>query len=71
MKTKITNQASQQEKPFPKLMIDDDGDIYLMSSHGRGIILHSECGGNVGLHDDDWDMSELKAFSGEVTLSND
>jgi hypothetical protein len=71
MKTKITNQDSQQEKPFPKLMIDVGGDIHLMITHGAGIVVYSDCDENVGLYDTDWNMSELKDFSGEIILSND
>jgi hypothetical protein len=70
MKTKITNQASQKEKPFPKLMIDDEGDVYLMRSQSSGTIIHTSSKCNMGAHSNTWSY-KLKDFSGEVTLSND
>jgi len=71
MKTKITNQASQQEKPFPKLMIDKDGEVFLMKDQSTGTIVHSFFKENIGTHNDTWDMRTFKDFTGEVTLSND
>jgi len=70
MKTKITNQASQQEKPFPKLMIDGSGDVYLMTSKTVGTIIHSNAQQNIGQYGVNW-IYKFEDFSGEVTLSND
>jgi len=78
MKTKITKQT-KQTKPFPKLMIDEDGDVFFMvlerkviGEHlGQGVLIHSVSSfARVGAYSDVWDLSLFKDFDGTVELSN-
>lgn len=80
MKTKITKQTNQT-KPFPKLMIDEDGDVFFMvlerkdkvsgEQLGQGVLIHSvSTFSRVGAYSECWDLSTFKDFDGTVELSN-
>jgi len=78
MKTKITKQT-KQTKPFPKLMIDEDGDVFFMvherkviGEHlGQGVLIHSVSPfARVGAYSESWCLSTFKDFEGTVELSN-
>ena len=78
MKTKITKQT-KQTKPFPKLMIDEDGDVFFMvlertvsrGQLGQGVLIHSVSAfARVGAYSESWDLRLFKDFDGTVELSN-
>jgi len=78
MKTKVTKQ-NKQAKPFPKLMIDSDGDVFFMMLErkengwrfGRGVIIHSVSPvSRAGAYSEFWDLSLFDDFDGTVELSN-
>ena len=78
MKTKITKQTNQT-KPFPKLMIDSDGDVFFMVHErkgsgeqlGQGVLIHSvSTFSRVGAYSASWDLSLFDDFDGTVELSN-
>jgi hypothetical protein len=80
MKTKITKQT-KQTKPFPKLMIDEDGDVFFMvlerkdkvsgEQLGQGVLIHSVSRETrVGAYSESWCLSLVKDFDGTVELSN-
>jgi len=78
MKTKITKQT-KQTKPFPKLMIDEDGDVFFMMLErkvsgeqlGTGLLIHPvSTFSRVGAYSESWDLSLFKDFDGTVELSN-
>jgi hypothetical protein len=78
MKTKITKQT-KQTKPFPKLMIDKDGDVFFMmlerkesgKCFGYGVLIHSvSTDAGVGAYSEKWDLSLFEDFDGTVELSN-
>ncbi len=85
MKTKITKQT-KQAKPFPKLMIDEDGDVFFMvlerkvsgEQLGQGMLIQAtkvlidsvSPFSRVGAYSEEWDLSLFKDFEGTVELSN-
>jgi hypothetical protein len=78
MKTKITKQT-KQTKPFPKLMIDEDGDVFFMvlkrtvsgDQLGQGVLKHSVSPfSRVGAYSDSWYLNSFKDFDGTVELFN-
>jgi len=80
MKTKITKQT-KQTKPFPKLMIDSDGDVFFMTAErkapssqerfGQGVLIHSVSPvSRAGAYSEFWDLSLFDDFDGTVELSN-
>jgi hypothetical protein len=77
MKSTITNPTPKSPRPFPKLMIDVDGDIFYMfqgnagSEEGSGVLIHTNCmNTKTGIYSADWDLQLFQDFEGEVTLSN-
>ena len=85
MKTKVTKQ-NKQTKPFPKLMIDEDGDVFFMvlernvsgEQLGQGVLIQATKVlihdvsplSRVGAYCEEWDLSLFKDFDGTVELSN-
>lgn len=78
MKSTITNPTSKSSRPFPKLMIDVDGDIFYMlqenagkPGRGVGILIHAvSAGTRTGIYCETWDLEMFEDFEGEITLSN-
>jgi len=80
MKSTITKPTPKSSRPFPKLMIDVDGDIFYMlrenaekPGKGVGILIHTAEYSNTrtGIYGDRWELHLFQDFEGEVTLSND
>jgi hypothetical protein len=71
MKIELTNKKSKKTQPYPKLMIDDDDDIYFVSQDSVGTIIHSYVKDRLGIYIDDLNMSDLVDYEGKITLSND
>ena len=42
------------DKPFPKLMIAEDGEIVFFTGHGKGTV--------IGKHSDEWNMEAFKDY---------
>jgi hypothetical protein len=73
MKVAVINANAKQEKPFPKLMVTNEGKVVLFSENKKGMVInaiesHGEINGEC-YHC--WDMSMFTDFEGSVTLSND
>ena len=80
MKSTITKPPVKSSRPFPKLMIDVDGDIFYMlqenaekPGRGVGILIHAVeySGTRTGIYNDRWELHLFQDFEGEITLSND
>ena len=78
MKSTITQPTPKSSRPFPKLMIDDVGDIFYMfqesadGEEGSGILIHANSmNAKTGIYSAFWDLEQFQDFEGEVTLSND
>lgn len=80
MKSTITNPPVKSSRPYPKLMIDVDGDIFYMlhenaekPGRGVGILIHTVeySGTRTGIYNDRWELQLFQDFEGEITLSND
>lgn len=60
------------ERPFPKLMIADDGDVVLMFERAKGIYLKSRHAENhIGEIVNGFAMGCFKDFDGSITLQNE
>jgi hypothetical protein len=84
MKSTITKPHAKSSRPFPKLMIDVDGDIFYMLQEntenprdpmlgtGSGVLIHTNCmNTRTGIYSTSWDLQLFQDFEGEITLSND
>jgi len=64
----------KKSKPFPKLMIAGDGDVYFFSQEKEGIKLfhgkNSPTNSKIGYTSNTMDMSYFIDFTGTVQLSN-
>jgi len=78
MKIIATSHRPVQDRPYPKLMIDVKGDIFLMTKPRKGMVVfsptddsHVGVTNTVGVYSVDWAMDDLQDYEGELTLSND
>jgi len=72
MKIIATSHRPVQDRPYPKLMIDSSGDIFLMTKPRKGMVVFSPTNeAHVGVYFEDWCMDDLQDFEGELTLAND
>jgi hypothetical protein len=72
MKIIATSHRPVQDRPYPKLMIDCSGDIFLMTKPRKGTVVFSPTNeAHVGVYSEDWYMDDLQDFEGELTLAND
>jgi hypothetical protein len=79
MKSTITNPPTKSYRPFPKLMIDVDGDIFYMlqesdgrPGRGSGVLIHANSmNTRTGIYSSSWDLQLFQDFEGAITLSND
>jgi len=71
MKVTTTNATSVKVLDYPKLMVAADGEIVLMCSHGKGVVIR--CGNTinpVGQMSECWHMNCFKDYTGTITLEN-
>lgn len=72
MKSKIMSQADRKPRPFPKLMVDMEGDVVLMSDSCTGTVVavteHNDPKW-LGFHKESWKC--MKDFHGVLELEND
>lgn len=74
MKIKLTDKKPINIRPFPKLMIDEEGSIYFMHSEVSGVIIYAAEGCScviIGDYSDCWDGDSMEDYEGEITLAND
>lgn len=70
MKVTVHCNAEAKKRPFPKLMIAEDGEIVFMVAYGLGVVINNACG-RLGKYNDDWAMEEFLDFTDSITLEND
>jgi len=70
---KVTvNEEEKKVKEFPKLMINNGGNlIVLMTSDRCGVVVSTNEFNKLGNISDVWSMDCFKDFNGTVTLQND
>lgn len=80
MKIQVNAVEKATEKPFPKLMVSNNGIILLAFRKGfygiEGTYLcnldgTSNCSGLVGMQSNTWNDNAIKDFNGSITLEND
>ena len=74
VKSEVLHAQSDKKKPFPRLMIHEDGDLVVMfTSHEVGFVVFSDSanGDPIGLERQLWNMSKFTAFEGTITLENE
>ena len=76
MKSDIAKNGTQNNLPFPKLMLLNDGDIattiVLMYATGSGVVVYTkDHRTHIGEHTTTWNMKIFEDFHGTLTLSND
>ena len=67
---KVEVNENKQERPFPKLMIANNGTIALMTYYGKGVCVKSEFD-RIGEYCDGYEMKEFQDFHGSITLRNE
>jgi hypothetical protein len=70
MKVKVST-PKRKVRLYPKLMTDGEGLVILMTSDSTGTVIATNFYSDNGHYCDDWDMTVLTDFEGELTLSND
>lgn len=67
-------EAKTHERPFPKLMMSDSGDVLLATSSFagtiKGVLISSETE-QIGFWSSSWLEYKFKDFDGSITLSNE
>lgn len=71
IKVTLGEAKTQTEKPFPKLMISQKGNIIFMKDVSQGTIIHHIDPSVVGYYLENWDMDKLTDYNEPITLQND
>lgn len=75
MKVTVNNTEKQQEKPFPKLMVDTDNVVYYFVRKGYGLPIanwdETKWTDFKDMDASEWADLNLTDFNGSITLSND
>lgn len=71
IKVSVGEPKPQEVKDYPKLMKDQDGDIFYMVSHKVGLPLTGDWDWNTKDLPHGWDMVKFTDYEGEITLKNE
>lgn len=69
---KTTTREKQEPKPFPKLMISDNGNIVLFTEPDFGtlIVASSTIGEEIGYYHESWDTEVFTDYNEPITIQN-
>jgi hypothetical protein len=70
MKVIVGNESTPKGRPFPKLMVSEEGTIVLMEKEGYGAVIAPKDAIGTRTHTG-WAMVRFRDFDGSITLSND
>ena len=70
--TIVDSKDEPKEKLFPKLMVDKDGWVFLITNKsGHGCVIYKPDGESLPKNIGPWDMTLLTDFHGTIQLGNE
>jgi hypothetical protein len=67
MKSTKCDKGNTSELPYPKLMVNNVGDVIFMTSSCDGVVVW---GSRLGILSNGWNTAYLEDYSGTITLEN-